>query len=445
MLETAFTNILLVATPAGGDAQRRPRLRQRLAVDPVRRGPAHGQRLRHADGGARRGGQHPASSTSRSSGTSGTRTRRSTRWSAGRRSTARGTGRGATRRSGRSGSSTTSSATTSTGSASSGSSRRPAWRRRPTTCTWSHHTLGQVLSAVWPLNFWRSDAMDPADFEWFENALPRLVVGLPGLLGGLRGADRPGRRAHDPAGAARSAADLPGLPAAVRDAAARPQRGQDHRAGRPAATPCCSEGCEWIFRTWPEAYTGRKQVWAKYHGWDLADVILDLGCCGPTAHADRPAAAGDGADVDDRRHPQARTTRSRTRCRPERANAPAGPVVAMIDITVQPFGHSYECADGQTLLDGRAAPEPAAALRLQARRVRELQGAPGRRGRRRARVVVRADRPRPGRRPGPRVRQRPAGAVHDRRRARVGCPRRSSSPGTRRGSFDATVAELRAR
>jgi methane monooxygenase component A alpha chain/propane monooxygenase large subunit len=40
---------------------------------------------------------------------------------------------------------------------------------------------------------------------------------------------------------------------------------------------CCSEGCEWILRTWPEAYGHRRQVWAKYHGWDLADMILDLG------------------------------------------------------------------------------------------------------------------------------------------------------------------------
>ena len=51
--------------------------------------------------------------------------------------------------------------------------------------TWSHHTLGQVLSAVWPLNFWRSDAMVPADFEWFENNYPGWSVGVPGLLGGL--------------------------------------------------------------------------------------------------------------------------------------------------------------------------------------------------------------------------------------------------------------------
>jgi methane monooxygenase component A alpha chain/propane monooxygenase large subunit len=43
----------------------------------------------------------------------------------------------------------------------------------------------------------------------------------------------------------------------------------------------CSEGCEWIFRNWPVAYAGRRQFWARYHGWDLADVIEDLGYVRP--------------------------------------------------------------------------------------------------------------------------------------------------------------------
>ncbi len=61
--------------------------------------------------------------------------------------------------------------------------------------TWSHQTLGQVLSAVWPLNFWRSDAMAPPDFEWFETHYPGCSSGLPGRPGGLSGACAPGRRA----------------------------------------------------------------------------------------------------------------------------------------------------------------------------------------------------------------------------------------------------------
>jgi methane monooxygenase component A alpha chain/propane monooxygenase large subunit len=43
----------------------------------------------------------------------------------------------------------------------------------------------------------------------------------------------------------------------------------------------CSEGCDWIFHRWPRAYEGRQSFWRKYHGWDLADVILDLGYVRP--------------------------------------------------------------------------------------------------------------------------------------------------------------------
>src|SRR5262249_25023697 len=43
----------------------------------------------------------------------------------------------------------------------------------------------------------------------------------------------------------------------------------------------CSEGCAWILQRWPNAYVGRKQFWARYHGWDLADVIVDLGYVRP--------------------------------------------------------------------------------------------------------------------------------------------------------------------
>jgi methane monooxygenase component A alpha chain/propane monooxygenase large subunit len=44
---------------------------------------------------------------------------------------------------------------------------------------------------------------------------------------------------------------------------------------------CCGEGCEWVFRNWPHQYASRKQFWARYHGWDLADVIIDLGYVRP--------------------------------------------------------------------------------------------------------------------------------------------------------------------
>jgi hypothetical protein len=43
----------------------------------------------------------------------------------------------------------------------------------------------------------------------------------------------------------------------------------------------CRQPAQWIFRTWPQAHAGPRQFWALYHGWDFADVILDLGYVRP--------------------------------------------------------------------------------------------------------------------------------------------------------------------
>ena len=145
---------------------------------------------------------------------------------------------------------------------------------------WSHHTLAQAFAAMWPLNFWRSDAMGPADFEWFENHYP----GWHDAYGGFWDTYR--QLAH-PSSGRLILAELPGLPpfcqvCQLPCVMPRPDRNEfrlvEWQGARYAA---CSEGCEWIFRTWPVAHAGRGQFWARYHGWDLADVIEDLGYVRP--------------------------------------------------------------------------------------------------------------------------------------------------------------------
>jgi hypothetical protein len=145
---------------------------------------------------------------------------------------------------------------------------------------WSHHTLAQTFAAMWPLNFWRSDAMGPAAFEWFENHYP----GWHDAYGGFWDTYR--QLAH-PSSGRLILAELPGLPpfcqvCQLPCVMPRPDRNEFRLVewhGAKYAT--CSEGCEWIFRTWPVAHAGRRQFWARYHGWDLAGVIEDLGYVRP--------------------------------------------------------------------------------------------------------------------------------------------------------------------
>jgi 1,2-phenylacetyl-CoA epoxidase catalytic subunit len=145
---------------------------------------------------------------------------------------------------------------------------------------WSHHTIGQVMAAIWPLNFWRSDAMGPKDFEWFEKHYPGWHKNYGGYWEGYR-------TLADPAVGHIMLQELPGLPPFCQVCqlpCAMPRLDENEariveHEGKNFAL--CSEGCQWIFENWPRAYASRKQFWERYNGWDLADVILDLGYVRP--------------------------------------------------------------------------------------------------------------------------------------------------------------------
>jgi hypothetical protein len=101
-----------------------------------------------------------------------------------------------------------------------------------------------------------------------------------GYWEGYRALADPAGKPYHTTGTPGLAAVLPSLPIAMRDAPSRPERSADRRSW-PQKFARCSEGCEWIFTNWPRVYPSRKQFWERYHGWDLADVILDLGYVRP--------------------------------------------------------------------------------------------------------------------------------------------------------------------
>jgi methane monooxygenase component A alpha chain/propane monooxygenase large subunit len=145
---------------------------------------------------------------------------------------------------------------------------------------WQHHTVAQMLTAVWPLNFWRSHNLDPEDFEWFEQNYPGWYANYGDFW-------EAHREMNDPANGQLMMANLPGLPPMCQVCqlpCVLPRIDiNDIRTaefeGRQIAL--CGQGCEWIFQRWPKAYGSRRQLWDRYHGWDLADVILDLGYVRP--------------------------------------------------------------------------------------------------------------------------------------------------------------------
>jgi methane monooxygenase component A alpha chain/propane monooxygenase large subunit len=145
---------------------------------------------------------------------------------------------------------------------------------------WIHHTLGLVLAAAWPLNFFRSDAMRPTDFEWFESHYPGWSAVYQPFWEGYA-------QMLDPSCGHLMLQELPSLPPfcqVCRLPCAMPHPGANefHLVEVDGKQwPVCSDNCGWMMQTWPGAYKRGRQFWEKYHGWDLADAIVDLGLIRP--------------------------------------------------------------------------------------------------------------------------------------------------------------------
>ena len=145
---------------------------------------------------------------------------------------------------------------------------------------WMHHSIGQFLATIWMVNCWRTDCMDASAYDWFEKNYP----GWTRHFGGFWDAHR---QMTDPANGSIMLQLLESLPpfcqvCQLPCVLPRPDINEIRIIpldGKPYAV--CGAQCEWILRKWPTVYTGRRQWYERYHGWDLADVILDLGYIRP--------------------------------------------------------------------------------------------------------------------------------------------------------------------
>lgn len=142
------------------------------------------------------------------------------------------------------------------------------------------HSIGLALAAIWPLNFWRSDRMRSEDMAYFEQHYPGWHAIYGGFWEGYAAL-------ADPAAGRLIMQELPALPpfcqiCQLPCVLPHPGANAVRLVSLPEGTfATCSDGCEEVLRETPLRYSGRRQFWAKYHGWDLADVILDLGYVRP--------------------------------------------------------------------------------------------------------------------------------------------------------------------
>ena len=141
---------------------------------------------------------------------------------------------------------------------------------------WMGHTGALFVYALWPLNFWRQSPVPPEAFGWFEDHYP----GWYSYFGPFW---EDAAEQIDPANRSLSMEAFPEIPPLCRVCLLpcvlpRVDISEvhiEHYAGRNHAF--CSEQCQSFFHRTPERYLDHLNFGEKFNGWDLADVILELG------------------------------------------------------------------------------------------------------------------------------------------------------------------------
>jgi hypothetical protein len=128
------------------------------------------------------------------------------------------------------------------------------------------------MYAAWPFAHWRMDPLDERDFEWFENKYP----GWYSKYGAFFEAYRHGLYPEN---------DF--LPLQLIDMVSPScwtcqdfcvdQTDRRHRVVDNRTRFYCSPECLWLDESNPGRYTGDRNFFDRYHGWEVSEIVRDLG------------------------------------------------------------------------------------------------------------------------------------------------------------------------
>lgn len=141
---------------------------------------------------------------------------------------------------------------------------------------WVGHSAAMIAAAAWPLQYWRTDPLNDADFEWFENKYPGWYDNFGFFWEGYR-------ELTDPKDGGNTLALFETLPPLCRvcqmptifpriditTARIKEFGGMRHAF--------CSDACEFIFDEDPQRYLGYKTFYELYEGYSLEDYIIETG------------------------------------------------------------------------------------------------------------------------------------------------------------------------
>ena len=145
---------------------------------------------------------------------------------------------------------------------------------------WVNHSAAMAAYALWPLAFWRYDAPTEQDCEWFETQYPGWSTHYGKFWEAYRTMTDP-KREQIPA---QMFPSLPPLCQVCQMPCVFPRPDISwarvvEKSGKKRAF--CSEPCEWMFDLEPQRYLGYQNWYERFDGWDLADVVTELGYIRP--------------------------------------------------------------------------------------------------------------------------------------------------------------------
>jgi propane monooxygenase large subunit len=148
------------------------------------------------------------------------------------------------------------------------------------------HRVAQFFATGWPVNYWRIDAMTDTDFEWFEHKYPGWYDQFGKWWEAYNRLAYPGK--NKPIAFEDVGYEYPArcwtcmVPCLIREDLVVDKVDGEYRT-------YCSETCHWTdavaFRPEYEGretpsmgrLTGKREWETLYDGWDLADIVTDLG------------------------------------------------------------------------------------------------------------------------------------------------------------------------
>jgi propane monooxygenase large subunit len=139
------------------------------------------------------------------------------------------------------------------------------------------HQTAVFSFAVWPLAYWRFDGLNERDFEWFESCYPGWYDEYGPLWEGFNALKDPEEGALLLQGFLENAP--PQCWSCMMFCVSEDE--PRHRIVDGRTRFYCSRLCEENDVTNPGRYTGDRMFFDRYHGWNLADVVRDLGFIKP--------------------------------------------------------------------------------------------------------------------------------------------------------------------